>query len=326
LEEPDVSILVTGSVAFDHIMVFEDRFENHILPDKVHMLNVSFLVPTLDRRWGGTAANIAYNLRILEEDPIVLATAGRDIAPYLERMRQCGLRTDGVLVLDDAMTAQAFITTDLADNQITAFHPGAMERAHEARIDALPDVQALRVGIVAANGKQAMIEHAAELKQSGIACVIDPGQGLPLFDGPELLQLLDGAALYVVNDYEWALTLDRSGLDEDALAERLGAVVVTRGEKGSLLRRGGRGGVEMARDRVELAAVAAERVVDPTGCGDAYRAGLLYALHRGLPLETGARIGSLMGALKIANPGPQSIPLDPSAFRARYERECGEAF
>jgi adenosine kinase len=179
---------------------------------------------------------------------------------------------------------------------------------------------------VGPNGKQAMIDHAAGLKARGVACVVDPGQGMPMFDGKELLDLLDGAALYVVNDYEWALTLDRTGLDEAAIAERVGAVVVTRGAEGSLVLRGGTGAVEVASDRQEIPAVRAERVVDPTGCGDSYRAGLLCALERGLPLETGVRIGSLFGALKVARPGPQSIPLDPAAFRARYEQEYGEGF
>ena len=324
--EEDMSILVTGSVAFDHIMVFEDHFKNRILPEKVHELNVAFLVPTLDKRWGGTATNIAYNLRILEQDPVVLATAGRDFGPYLERMRECGLRTDGIRVLDDAMTAQAFITTDLGSNQITVFHPGAMERAHELPIASLSDAADVKVGIVAPNGKQAMVDHAAAIKASGAICVVDPGQGLPIFDGPELLSLLDGAAVYIVNDYEWALTLDKVGLDEQGVAERVGAVIVTRGGEGSTLIRGGNGSVEMTADRSEINSVKPEAIVDPTGCGDSYRAGLLHALHEGLPLETGAKLGSLFGSLKIARAEPQGIPLDPAAFRARYEQEYGEGF
>ena len=321
-----MSILVTGSVAIDHIMQFEDRFQNHILPDKIHLLNVAFLVPTLDKRWGGTAANIAYNLRILEEDPLVLATAGQDFEPYRRRFEECGMRTDGVVVLDDAMTAQAFITTDLDDNQLISFHPGAMDRAHEAPIAGLPGLDDVSVGIVSPNGKQAMIDHAAALKDRGVACVVDPGQGLPMFDGEELLALLEGATLYVVNNYEWELTRDKIGLDEEAIAERVGALVVTRGESGSRLVRGGTGAVELSEGVLEVPPVSAEAVVDPTGCGDSYRAGLLHALHRGLPLETGARLGSLFGALKIARPGPQSIPLDPAAFRQRYEQEFGESF
>lgn len=321
-----MSILVTGSVAFDHIMVFEDCFKNHILPDKLDVLNVAFLVPSLDKRWGGTAANIAYNLRVLEEDPLVLATAGQDFGPYRERFEECGIRADGVMILEDAMTAQAFITTDQTDNQIISFHPGAMDRAHEAPLASLPGVDSVSVGIVAPNGKQAMVDHARELKARGIACVVDPGQGLPMFDGPELLALLEGATLYVVNDYEWAMTCDKTGLSQEAIAERVGALVVTRGGEGSRLVRGGVGSVELQDAVCELAPVTAAQIVDPTGCGDSYRAGLLHALHRGLPLEVGARLGSLFGALKIERPGPQSIPLDPARFRERYEREFGESF
>ncbi len=308
-----MSVLVTGSIAYDHIMVFRDRFKNHILPDKIHVLNVSFMVPSLERRWGGTGANIAYNLRVLGIDPILLATAGSDFAPYAEWMARHQIRRDWVRVLEDTWTSQCFIITDLDDNQITAFHPGAMERAHEAPLAAVNEP--IRVGIVAPNGKQAMQEHARELKKRDIPCVVDPGQGLPMFDREELLDLLQGATVYVVNDYEWAVTLERTGLDEDALARCVGAIIVTRGERGSIVREGDR--------RIEIAAVRAERVVDPTGCGDAFRAGILYAMHRELPLETGAQIGSLLGALKVAQQGPQSIQIDFEAFRSRFEREFG---
>jgi len=221
-------------------------------------------------------------------------------------------------------TAQAYITTDLDDNQITAFHPGAMERAHEAPVDTVNE--SYRVGIVAPNGKQAMIEHARTLKENGTPCVVDPGQGLPMFTGPALLSLIEGAAVYVVNDYEWALTLEKTGLSEDALAERVGAVVVTLGEKGSRLRRGGLAdGPVLAEASCDIPCVRAEKVVDPTGCGDAFRAGILYALEAGLPLEHGARAGSLLGALKIARAGPQSIEMDPPGFRRRFEQEFGQA-
>ncbi|MEE8580472.1 MAG: carbohydrate kinase family protein [Myxococcota bacterium] len=310
-----MSVLVTGSIAYDHIMVFQDRFKNHILPDKIHVLNVSFTVPSLDRRWGGTGANIAYNLRILDIDPILLATAGRDFSPYGDWMARHGIRLDWIRVLEDSLTSQCFITTDLDDNQITAFHPGAMERAHEAPLSGVGEE--FRVGIVAPNGKRAMLEHAQAFKERETPCVIDPGQALPMFDRKELLSLLDGAAVYVVNDYEWAVTLERTGLDEDALARRVAAIVVTRGEQGCMLREGDR--------RLELPAVRAERVVDPTGCGDAFRAGILYAMARDLSLEMGARIGSLLGALKVAQPGPQSIELDFEAFRALFEGEFGQA-
>jgi len=254
-------VLVTGSIAIDQIMVFPDKFRNHILPDKIHTLNVAFMVPELKRQWGGTGANIAYNLRRLGVDPILLGTVGHDFGSYAEWMDRHGVRRDFLRVLDDCFTAQCFITTDLDNNQITSFHSGAMERAHEASIDAV--TEEIRVGIVAPNGKQAMIENAAALKRRGAACVVDPGQGLPMFDGPELVALLEGADVYVVNDYEWAMTLDKTGLDEDGVAERVGALVVTRGEQGSRLRRGGReGAVRMEGDVAEVDLVVVDKAVE----------------------------------------------------------------
>lgn len=320
-----MSVLVTGSVAIDHIMVFEDRFKNHILADKVHMLNVSFFVPSLEKRWGGTGANIAFNLRKLGEDPVLLATVGSDLGPYADWLDRHGIRRDWLLTLEDSFTAQCFITTDLDNNQLTSFHPGAMERAHEARLDGVGET--LSAGIVGPNGKQAMLDYARGLKERGIPCVLDPGQGLPMFDGPELLEMIDGAAVFVVNDYEWSLTQDKTGLGQDAIAERVGALIVTRGGEGSLLLRGGRDlGIEVAEAKTEVPVVRAERVVDPTGCGDAYRSGILLAIARGLPIETGARIGSLMGSLKVAQPGPQSIELGLDAIRDRFEQEFGYRF
>lgn len=318
-----MSVLVTGSIALDHIMVFQDRFKNHILSDKLHILNVSFLVPELHRLWGGTAANIAYNLRILDMDPVLLATVGRDFGPYADWMSQHGIRLDAVRVLEDSFTSTCFITTDLDNNQISSFHPGAMERAHEAPVSgvSLP----YEVGIVAANGKQAMVEHARALKRAGTPCVIDPGQAFPLFEGKELIELLDGAAVYVVNDYEWQVTLERTGESEEQIAKRVGAIVVTRGGDGSWLRKGALDCPSpISEETCSVPAVRAEKIVDPTGCGDAYRAGLLYALVGGHPLETGARLGALLGALKIAERGPQSIRLDWTGFRSRYEREFGQ--
>jgi adenosine kinase len=318
-----MTVLVTGSIAIDQIMVFPDKFQNHILPNKIHTLNVAFMVPELKRQWGGTGANIAYNLRRLGVDPILLGTVGHDFGSYADWLDRHGVRRDWLRVLDDCFTAQCFITTDLENNQITSFHSGAMERAHEARLDAVREE--IRVGIVAPNGKRAMIENANALKRRGIACVVDPGQGLPMFDGRELIALLEGADVYVANDYEWALTLERTGLDEDAVAERVGALVVTRGGEGSWLRRGGReGAVRMQGDAAQVASIRPEKVVDPTGCGDAYRAGILYALLEDLPLEQGARLGSLMGSLKVARPGPQSIDLSTDEIRSRFEREFGE--
>jgi len=306
-------VLVSGSVAIDHIMVFRGRFKDLILPQHVHALNVAFHVPELRHTWGGCAANIAYHLRLLGEEPLVLATVGSDFAAYAAWLDRHGIRRDWIRPLPGEATAGAYITTDLDDNQITGFHPGAMERAHEVRIE---DVSVpYDFGIVSPNGKRAMVEHARALKARGVPTIVDPGQGLPILERDELVEMIEGASVYIVNDYEWSLTLDRSGLDGDAVAARAGAVIVTQGERGSLLRRAG--------DVVEIPSVAAESVVDPTGAGDAYRAGLLYGLARGMPLERAARIGSLLGALQVAHPGTQNLSLDLASFRARFEREFG---
>ncbi|HVH05048.1 MAG TPA: carbohydrate kinase family protein [Myxococcota bacterium] len=306
-------VLVSGSVAIDHIMVFRGRFKDLILPQHVHALNVAFHVPELRRTWGGCAANIAYHLRLLGEEPLVVATVGSEFTDYAAWLDSRGIRRDWIRPLEGEATAGAYITTDLDDNQITGFHPGAMERAHEVRID---DVKTpFSHAIVSPNGKRAMVEHARALKARGTPTIIDPGQGLPILDRDELVEMIEGASVYVVNDYEWSLTLERSGLDGDAVARRAAIVIVTQGERGSLLRRGS--------DVTEISAVAAERVVDPTGAGDAYRAGLLYGLVRGAPLEHAARIGSLLGALQVACPGTQNLDTDLAGFRARFEREFG---
>ncbi|MDG2052120.1 MAG: carbohydrate kinase family protein [Myxococcota bacterium] len=319
-----MSVLVTGSVAIDHIMVFEDRFKNHILADKVHMINVAFFVPSLEKRWGGTGANIAFNLKKLGADPVLLAAVGSDLGPYAHWLDENGISREWILELEDAFTAQCFITTDLDNNQLTSFHPGAMERAHEARLSDVRD--SLEVGIVAPNGKQAMIDYARGLKEGGIPCVLDPGQGLPMFDGPELLEMIEGSAVFVVNDYEWSLTQDKTGLGQKEIAERVGALIVTRGGEGSTLVRGRRDlGVDVDAEETEIPVVEAESVVDPTGCGDAYRSGILYAMSRGLPLETGARLGSLMGSLKVAHPGPQSIDSGLEEIRNRFSKLFGYA-
>jgi len=311
-----MSILCTGSVAVDSIMVYRGRFKDVILPDKIRMLNVAFHVPELRRSFGGTAANIAFNLRLLGEDPIILATVGNDFALYAEWLDRHAIRRDWIRVLEDEATAGAYIITDLDDNQIIGFHPGAMDRAHEA---GLADVdEPFELGIVSPNGKRAMIENARGLKDRGVTTLIDPGQGLPLFDGEELIEMMDGASVYAVNDYEWSVTLEKTRLTETEIARRVDTVVVTRGEGGSVLLHGG--------DRQEIPAVVSERVVDPTGCGDAFRAGFLFGLRRGLSLETCARIGSLMGSLMVEKEGTQSLTLDLDAFRARFEREFGASF
>ena len=310
-----MSILITGSLAIDRIMVFQDRFKNHILPDKLHILSVSFHVPTLDQCFGGCAGNIAYGVRLLGGDPLIVAAAGRDFGPYGDWLDACGIRRDGIGVFEDAYTAQCFITTDLDDNQIVAFHPGAMERASTLRLDRfLPEAG---VAVVGPDDNLAMRQHAAALKAAGVATVIDPGQQLINFDGPGLLALLDGARVYIVNDYEWAVTLERTGLAEDELRERAGAIIVTRGAEGSTLFENGA--------RTDVPPVKAEQIVDPTGCGDAYRSGLLFGMERGLPLATAAQIGSLMGALAVEQRGTQSVRASLEEMRVRYEGAFGSA-
>jgi adenosine kinase len=324
-----MAVLVTGSVAVDHIMIFEDHFKNHFVGDKLEKLNVAFHVPSMSKQYGGTGANIAYNLCRLGVEPILLAAVGQDLGAYAAWMDKSGVRRDHLRVLDDEYTAACFITTDQSNNQIISFHPGAMDRAHEARID---DVRApFDAAIVSPNGRQAMLDYCRDLKARrragrGTPFIFDPGQGLPILDKDALLEALTGATIYIVNEYEWALTREKTGLDEDGIAERVGALIVTRGEDGSSIRRGGLdAGLALASERTEIRPVRAEKAVDPTGCGDSYRAGLLYALAHGLPLEQGARLGSLMGALKVARQGPQSIELSLPAIRERYRAEFGEA-
>jgi len=310
-----MSVLCSGSVAVDHIMVFRGRFKDEILPEKIHMLNVAFHVPELRRSFGGTAANIAFNLKLLGEEPLVLGAVGEDdFDAYAAWLEQHGIALHHVLRLAGEATAGAYITTDLDDNQIIAFHPGAMDRAHESRLDAV-DPNSYRVGIVSPNGKRAMQETARSLKAGSAATVIDPGQGLPLFDCGELQELLEGAELYIVNDYEWQVTLDKTGLAAEEIEARVGAVVVTQGEKGCLLRRGG--------EVTHVAPVVATHVVDPTGCGDAFRAAFLSGLLHNQPLETCARMGNLMGALMVERHGTQSLTLDLAEFEQRFRAAYG---
>jgi len=305
-------VLCSGSVAVDHIMVFQGRFKEVILPDKIHMLNVAFHVPDLRRTYGGCAANIAFNLRLLGVDPIIAATVGGDdFGAYADWLDEHGLRRDGILPLAGESTAGAYITTDLDDNQIVGFHPGAMDRAHEVDLGAISD--GIRIGIVSPNGKRAMVEHTRALAKRGVKLVVDPGQGLPILEGAELREMIEAADVYIVNDYEWELTKERSGLSEEEIEAKAGAVVVTRGDRGSELRVGG--------ERSQVPVVEAEEIVDPTGCGDAYRAGLVYGLLNEHPLEVCARIGSILGSLQVACRGTQGLRTDLDAVRARYRHE-----
>ncbi len=287
--------LICGSVAYDNIMVFEDQFKNHILPDKIHVLNVAFLVPEMRREFGGCAANIAYNLRLLGDDPLIMATVGEDIQPYRYRLEKLGLAQTYIYQVKDTFTAQAFITTDLDDNQITAFHPGAMNFSHQNSVKAAVNVG---LGIIAPDGRDGMITHAREFHEARIPFLFDPGQGLPMFNGEELLNFIDRADYVAVNDYESQLLQTRTGLGLEALASRVKAFVETQGAAGSIIYANG--------EKHVIPAVKPKEIVDPTGCGDAYRAGLLYGIARGLDWKTIGQLASLMGSLKIAHRGGQN--------------------
>jgi adenosine kinase len=310
---PEPRILICGSIAFDTIMVFNDRFRNHILPDKVHLLNVSFLVLEMRREFGGCAGNIAYNLKRLGGDPVMMAAVGDDDPPYRTRFAELGLDASHVRTMPGTFTAQAFITTDLDDNQITAFHPGAMVRSHEIDVGAAHDI---RLGIIAPDGRDGMLAHARQLAAAGIPFVFDPGQAMPLFDRDELRQFVHDARYLAVNDYECARLQERSGLSHAELASRVDAMIVTKGAEGSEITTGG--------ETIRIPTVRAAEEVDPTGCGDAYRAGLLYGIAHGWDWRTTGRLASLLGSLKIAHRGGQNHRFDRASIAARYEEAFGE--
>jgi adenosine kinase len=305
--------LICGSVAYDTILVFEDRFKAHILPDKIHMLNVSFLVPEMRREFGGCAANIAYGLKLLGDRGIPMATAGHDFAPYREHMLAEGIPIEHIKVVGDSFTAQAFITTDLDDNQITAFHPGAMQYAHLNKV--LDAGNGIALGIVSPDGRQAMIEHAAQFVAAGIPFIFDPGQGLPMFGGEELKAFIQQARWVAVNDYEWSLLHQKTGLSTAQVAAQVEALVITTGAAGSVIYTGGK--------TLQIPSVKPAALVDPTGCGDAYRAGLIHGLLRGLDWEETGRLASLMGAIKIESRGPQNHRFTPAAFQQRFAENFG---
>jgi adenosine kinase len=304
--------LICGSVAFDTIMVFEDRFKNHILPDKIHMLNVSFLVPQMRREFGGCAGNIAYNLKLLGDNGYPMATVGRDAGLYLQWMNDNGVPTDYVRVIDSEHTAQGFVTTDLDDNQIWAFHPGAMQHSHVNQVSQAPDVA---LGIVAPDGRDGMIRHAEQFAAAGIPFIFDPGQGLPMFDAEHLKAFIAQASWLAVNDYEWQVVQQRTGWNEAQVLEHVQALIVTRGAEGSVIH---------TRERqIAIPTAKARAVVDPTGCGDAYRAGLLHGLLHGRDWQTTGRIASLLGALKIESRGTQNHRFTADEFAARYLENFG---
>ena len=309
-----MSALICGSLAYDTIMVFQDRFKNHILPDKVHILNVAFLVPHMRREFGGCAGNIAYNLKLLGGEPIPMAAVGSDFGPYRAHFEACGIRMDQVRQLDEMFTAQAFITTDLDDNQITAFHPGAMMRSHEASVTAVAGVQ---FGIVAPDSRDAMLQHARDFAESSIPFIFDPGQALPLFNGEEFRAFIELAQYVTVNDYESELLQTRTGWTAAEIAMRVKAYIVTRGPKGSLIHADG-----MTH---EIPAAHERRVSDPTGCGDAYRAGLIHGMTSGMDWPTVGRMASLMGALKVEHPGTQNQRFTWREFADQFRQQFGYA-
>jgi adenosine kinase len=310
-----MSILVSGSLALDHLMVFPDRFKEHILPDKIHILNVSFNIDSLETHFGGVAGNIAYHLRLLGEDPLILATVGSDFGPYAEHLDRHDIRRSAIHIIDELRTAQGFVTTDLDDNQIWAFYVGAMGRAHENPVSKIDESPSL--AIVSSDGREAMIEHARDLKARGVPTWVDPSHALPILDKQDLLGLIDGAAGYVVNDYEWSMTLEKTGCSEAEIISRCDAVVITLGEEGSV--------VHHAGDEIRIPRVEAAKVVDPTGCGDAYRAGLLAGLAQGRSFDVAGRMASLMGSMQVEQDGTQQLTIDADAFAARYQREFGSA-
>jgi len=306
--------LICGSIAYDNIMVFHDHFKNHILPDKIHILNVSFLVPDMRREFGGCAGNIAYSLQMLGGSPLIMATAGDDFQPYAYRLERLKLSTRHVRRVPDTFTAQAFITTDLDDNQITAFHPGAMNHSHANSVGDAADVS---LGIVSPDGREGMLRHAQEFHEAGIPFIFDPGQGMPMFSGAELLRLIGFADYLTVNDYEAQMLQEKTGLTLESLGKLVKALVVTLGPEGSVIYVDGR--------QIEIPSAPADDVVDPTGCGDAFRAGLLYGIANGMDWEQTGRLASLMGALKIAHRGGQNHHYTRAGIGERYRAAFGHS-
>lgn len=309
-----MTALVCGSFAYDTIMIFEDQFKNHILPDKVHMLNVAFLVPQLRREFGGCAGNIAYNLNLLGGDVQPMGTVGDDFAPYAQWMDECGVSRQFLQPVTGAYTAQAYITTDLDDNQITAFHPGAMNESHQ---QAVPTDAGISIGLISPDGRQGMLEHASQFVAAGIPFIFDPGQGLPMFDGDDLKQFINQATYVTVNDYEAAMLQERTGFSLEQIAAQVSALIVTLGGEGSNIYADGQ--------VINIPAAPVSAVKDPTGCGDAYRAGLLYGLMNNADWATTGRIASLLGAIKIEHTGPQNHHFTREALAERYQHAFGMA-
>ena len=310
-----MSALICGSIAYDTIMVFPDRFKEHILPEKVHILNVSFMVPQMRREFGGCSGNIAYNLNLLGGDGFPMATVGQDFGPYSTWMNQCSVSQKHIKQIDTEYTAQAFITTDLDDNQITAFHPGAMNCAHE---NSIPLQDGISIAVISPDGKDGMIQHAQQCSEAGIPFIFDPGQGMPMFNGDELLNFIEQASYICVNDYESQLLQERTNLTATQIAEHVDALIVTRGGEGSV--------IHTDSKIIEIPAVTATEVNDPTGCGDAYRGGLIYGLMNEFDWDVTGRIAALMGAIKVAHNGTQNHSFTLQEFKDQFNEEFGYSF
>jgi adenosine kinase len=306
-------VLISGSIAYDNIMVFEGHFKDHILPDKVHMLNVAFLTPGLRREYGGTAANIGLNLLWLGGEPVVLSTVGaEDGTGYLERLKQKGLDTGNIRVIDHAFTAQAFITTDLAANQITAFHPGAMNQSHEVSVTSAGPAA---LGLISPNGRDAMMIHAQQMRAAHVPYIFDPGQGLPMFGAAELNPFIDHAHAVTVNDYEAQMLCEKTNQTLDQIASKVAALIVTLGDQGADLYTGGK--------KLRVAPAQISKAVDPTGCGDAFRAGLVFGRVNGWGWQESVQLGNILGATKIESAGAQNHAVSQAAILARYTQNFG---
>ncbi|MEQ1914585.1 MAG: carbohydrate kinase family protein [Sideroxydans sp.] len=304
--------LICGSMAYDTIMVFKDQFKNHILPEQIHILNVAFLVPEMRREYGGCAGNIAYSLQMLGGHPLIMATVGDDFAPYASRLDKLGLQQTHIRYVADSFTGQAFITTDLDDNQITAFHPGAMGHS---QLNHVRDASEVTLGIISPDGRDGMMSHAQEFVAAGIPFVFDPGQGIPMFSGNELLAFIEQATYVTVNDYEAKLLQDKTGKTLKEIAQRVKALIVTLGADGSL--------IYAADKEVAIPTPKPSTIVDPTGCGDAYRAGLLHGIQHGWDWETTGRLASLMGSLKIAHRGGQNHKFTRAELADLFKQHFG---
>ncbi|NOT19556.1 MAG: carbohydrate kinase family protein [Sideroxydans sp.] len=304
--------LICGSMAYDTIMVFKDQFKNHILPEQIHILNVAFLVPEMRREYGGCAGNIAYSLQMLGGHPLIMATVGDDFAPYASRLDKLGLQQTHIRYVADSFTGQAFITTDLDDNQITAFHPGAMGHS---QLNHVRDASEVTLGIISPDGRDGMMSHAQEFVAAGIPFVFDPGQGIPMFSGNELLAFIEQATYVTVNDYEAKLLQDKTGKTLKEIAQRVKALIVTLGADGSL--------IYAADKEIAIPTPKPSTIVDPTGCGDAYRAGLLHGIQHGWDWETTGRLASLMGSLKIAHRGGQNHKFTRAELADLFKQHFG---